>query len=236
MNASDATATRAIVASLWPRTSSGRFAWTAMEWSTFIESCGRLSISTDQADAALRNLKATSEKYPSVAGLLKAMKSASPECAEQPSVSEPTLTRADFMRKLLAASGIVVDGGDAEVLRAYWLDGLHATMRMRGDVPPHYRDDFKADAAACHVGQTEADDVWDWLVGQVVDIELDEPANKMWKGGVALREMMGRADSNTRGDGKLMPKSRPKSRNAQKRDWIARRIQIHEVIAAQEVA
>lgn len=225
MNPSDTTATMATIKNLWPRARR-----TDAEWKVLFDRILRVGIDHEQAVAALENLMATSEKYPNVAVILKALQYAAPQ-VDDAKIAEVVLSRADFMRKLLAATGIVV-GDDSEVLRAYWLDGLHATMRMRGDIPPHYQDEFKADAAACHVGQTEADDVWDWLISQVVEVELDERANKMWKSGMALREMMGRADSNSRGDGKLMPKSR----NAQKRDWIARRIQIHEVLAAQEVA
>ena len=76
MTPSDLTETRAIIQHLWPRSR-----WDDSEWSVFMERAAGLAIDSSQANAALRNLKAESDKYPTVAGLLKAMTNAAPRLA-----------------------------------------------------------------------------------------------------------------------------------------------------------
>ena len=61
----------ATIRTLWPRVK-----WGPGEWSVLDESAGRIHIDTEQATAAIRNLKATSEKYPTVAAVLGCLRRA----------------------------------------------------------------------------------------------------------------------------------------------------------------
>lgn len=60
-----------IIRSLWPRCR-----WEAEEWNLFAEKVAHIEIDAEQARAALRNLKATSDKYPTIAAVLKALANA----------------------------------------------------------------------------------------------------------------------------------------------------------------
>lgn len=60
--------------SLWPHSR-----LTDAEWSVVVEKSARFPIDTDQASAALRNLKATADGPPSVAGILGALRNATPQ-------------------------------------------------------------------------------------------------------------------------------------------------------------
>lgn len=71
MTPSERDSMAATVRNLWPRVK-----WGPGEWSVLDESAGRIHIDSEQAAAAIRNLKATSEKYPTVAAVLNALRRA----------------------------------------------------------------------------------------------------------------------------------------------------------------
>lgn len=60
-----------IVRAKWPKVK-----WAIDEWAEFDTGCARIPIDLDSAREALGNLKRNSEKYPTVAGLLKALSGA----------------------------------------------------------------------------------------------------------------------------------------------------------------
>jgi len=61
----------ATVRNLWPRVK-----WGPGEWSVLDEKSAHITIDSAQATAAVRNLKATSDKYPTVANVLGALRRA----------------------------------------------------------------------------------------------------------------------------------------------------------------
>lgn len=71
MNTGEVAAVRAKFCKLWPQSR-----WTEDEWSVVYEKAARIGIDSAQAEAAMRNLKATIDGCPSVAVLLGALKQA----------------------------------------------------------------------------------------------------------------------------------------------------------------
>lgn len=169
MNAYDIAATRRTVEGLWPRTASGRYAWTDMEWSLFVETCAGLNIEHAQAEAALRNYKASTDKYPQVGGLVRAMKGAIPQTAARgvsPRTEQPYPSVAAYRAQLRCHNvTLPEDASRADVVLAWWRQTIEFVMAFRGDVPPAYRDDFSADCIGmAGMSDRETSEQWDALM------------------------------------------------------------------------
>lgn len=61
---------------LWPRVAKPVVGWSPGEWSVLDEQAGRIQVDADQAVAAIRGLKARSDKYPTVSAMLGALRTA----------------------------------------------------------------------------------------------------------------------------------------------------------------
>lgn len=160
------------VRALWPRVK-----WGAGEWSVLEENAAHIRIDSEQVLAAIRNVKATSDKYPTVAAILAALRRAENRPAiGQASPLPPTLTRIGEMRKRMVAQGHLdfATKPASEVVVGYWHDACHRSMRARGDIPGGYEADYLSDAMeAAKMSRVEADDWWAWMLDDVKDVPID---------------------------------------------------------------
>lgn len=131
MTPSDVQATLGMVQRLWPRCKMGD-----EEWAVLGERCKSIPIDHAQAAAALRNLLATSDKYPRVALILKALSAAAPiqqrrtddERADQPIGPEYEMVR---WRRML---GLADDHPPGDLTKLWYADGFACSVRLRGFV------------------------------------------------------------------------------------------------------
>jgi len=173
MTPTQAQSVKAIVSRYWPVTKK----WTDDEWDVFGEACERLPLEVSQCDAALRHHKATVEKYPGVAALVKCLR----EVCQGPSRGASPIERDDYpnikaYRAQLLARGerLSSEAQPADVVLAWWKQTLTFIMEMRGDVPAKYRHDFMADCAnLAGIGEADAIVRWDWLMGEIIDVPVN---------------------------------------------------------------
>lgn len=162
----------AIVREKWPRVK-----WGDGEWSDFDDGLTSLPIEVEQARAALGNLKRTSDKYPTVAGLLKAISGAVP--LKHHGASPATLTSQypsvpDY-RAQLACSGIVMPdtASNADIVLAWWKQTLVFRMAAWGDIPPSRQADFAEDCRTMgRMTEIEIAEQWDDLMAYCNTIPL----------------------------------------------------------------
>jgi len=159
---------------LWPRLATPR-GWTNDEWSVFAAKCSGISVDSEQAEAALRELKGTSDKYPTVASLVKAIKgteSRKPRTAE--AVEEEVVGPRARLYRMKAHLGIDLNTSDSDTVKAWWIDGLNRAVKLRGFVPSWWAKDAHRDLMElANWGSNEADE---WLAEQEGQCPTEPPA------------------------------------------------------------
>lgn len=123
MTPSERDSMAATVRTLWPRVK-----WGPGEWSVLDESAGRIQIDSDQATAAIRNLKATSDKYPTVAAVLSALRRAENKPAIGPASPLPGVNRLPEIDR--------VDGLTSFEWRVLNDPAFRAFAKRNGQLPP----------------------------------------------------------------------------------------------------
>jgi citrate synthase len=122
---------------LWPRVMSAK-GWTKEEKALFAEKAARVHCGQDQAVAAIREYKATVEKFPQVAGLLDRLKRLNPTGTHSPTrehsdpAMHPTLAH---MVKRLRHEGNEVPTDPKATVATYWAMALGKTADLLGFVP-----------------------------------------------------------------------------------------------------
>jgi hypothetical protein len=152
-----------LIQSLWPRSK-----WSPQEWEVFQEKAVRLPIDGEQAAAAIRELKATSDKYPSVALLLAAMRGA---CQETPRGVSPVdvapYPSVSAYRAQMKCHGVVLPetASPADVVLAWWRQSIEFRMKAWGDIPNSYQYDFAQDCRTIgRMTEIEIAEWWDDLM------------------------------------------------------------------------
>lgn len=153
----------AAVQGLWPRCK-----WTADEQDVFEERVRRLNIEPDQAEAAIRNLKATSDKFPQIAHLLKALENARNRPTVQADAPRPPTTR---LTEMARRNGLHPSASPVEIVVAEWKAWGRASMKIRGECPTRYYKDFQGDMMSlARATERECDEWWYAIVESVQDV------------------------------------------------------------------
>lgn len=160
-----------LIQSLWPRSK-----WSPQEWEVFQEKAVRLPIDGEQAAAAIRELKATSDKYPSVALLLAAMRGA---CQETPRGVSPVTAvpypSVSAYRAQLKCHGLTMpdDSSPADIVLAWWKQTIVFRMAMHGDIPPERQGDFAEDCRTLgRMTEMEIAEQWDSLMLYAMELPV----------------------------------------------------------------
>ena len=143
-----------MIRKLWPRCK-----WTEDEQDVFEERAERVSIELAQAEAAIRNVKATSDKFPQIATLLKALDNARNRPVVQADAPKPTSCRLSEMARRNGLS--LVSANKVEVVVADWHGKARASVRIRGTVPDsHYREFAQDMLELARAAEREVDEWW----------------------------------------------------------------------------
>lgn len=165
---------------LWPRVMSAK-GWTKEEKALFAEKAARVHCGQDQAVAAIREYKATVEKFPQVAGLLDRLKRLNPTGTHSPTrehadpAMHPTLAH---MVKRLHHEGLPISPSEdpKNIVAHYWGMSCRITADLLGFVPADRFDGIYRDVMELwHDDHERADKAREWLIGKFAD-RLDPPA------------------------------------------------------------
>lgn len=162
-----------LVGKLWPR-----LKWTEEEQDVFEERVQRLDIEPAQAEAALRNLKATNPKFPQIADLLKALENARSRPVVQAEAPKPVSCRLSEMARRNGLS--VATANRVEIVVADWSAKLRASMRIRGHIPDSRYKEFAQDMLElARATERECDEWWFSMVEAVKHVPQERGWDRM---------------------------------------------------------
>lgn len=178
MTPSEVESCLAEIGRLWPRVMSAK-GWTRDEKALFAERAARVHCGQDQAIAAIREYKATVEKFPQVAGVLERLKrlnatgTHSPVRERTDPAMHPTLAH---MVQRLRHEGHEVPTEPKAIVATYWGMSCRITADLLGFVPSDRFDGIYRDVMEIwHDDHERADKAREWLIGRFAD-RLDPPA------------------------------------------------------------
>lgn len=130
-----------------------RLKWSGDEWGIFAEGIRRLDLDDDQAEAVIRDIKRTEERYPSVALITRRLRAAAPllavGCSPSSEFGEPFVV-AEYRRHL----GLP-EASALEVVCTYYRKAAARSVELRGYVRTSWGDAAIADLMQ-YAGQSEA--------------------------------------------------------------------------------
>lgn len=165
---------------LWPRVMSAK-GWTKDEKILFGERAARVHCSQEQAIAAIREYKATEDKFPSVAGILKCLRRLNPTGTISPPRGPEGHTlhpRLAHMVKRLHHEGLPISPSEdpKNIVAHYWGMSCRITADLLGFVPADRFDGIYRDVMEIWRDDHErADKAREWLIGRFAD-RLEPPA------------------------------------------------------------
>lgn len=163
---------------LWPRVMSAK-GWTTDEKVLFSERAAHVRCEQHQAIAAIREYKATVEKFPQVAGVLERLRRLNPTGTHSPTRdrTDPDMhPRLAHMAKRLRHEGREVPADPKALVATYWAMALGITAEILGYVPEDRFDGIYRDIMVIwHDDHERAERAREWLIGKFAD-RLNPPA------------------------------------------------------------
>lgn len=116
----------AAIQGLWPR-----MKWSADEQDLFEEKSERIQIEVKQAESAVRNLKATNPKFPTIADLLKALDNARNKSVV---VAGAPKSETCLLSEMAKRNGVPNGSDRVRIILEDWMSWARASKRTRGEV------------------------------------------------------------------------------------------------------
>lgn len=162
MTPSEYQTVRATIIRVWPRVAQRM---TETDWKIIAQKCAGLDVTPDQAEAALEELKATDEKYPSVAKFIATIRKC--EVRKIRTADEAVVESIGpgaRLAQMRLACGMGADAPDGEVVRAFHIAAARRSIEIRGYLRESWTKNAHKDLIEIgHYSPEEADE-WVFLV------------------------------------------------------------------------
>ncbi len=176
MTPSEIAQVKAMLERAYPQIAGGKWAWTADDWRVFAGGMAGVHCDLAQCQAAIDELKRSSDKFPKVSLIIPPLRKLSQngyrEAAIGQNVHRPVHCLLTEMRN---RNQMDPDAKPVQIVCAEWLKWAKLSMSVRGECPAKNFDAFRADLAelARITDEGQAMDYWDEMVERVRSVPLN---------------------------------------------------------------
>lgn len=190
MTPSEYQTVRATIIRVWPRVAQRM---TETDWKIIAQKCAGLNVSPEQAEAAMEELKATDEKYPSVAKFIATIRKCEVRRVRTAETAEvESIGPGARLAQMRAVTGLSPETPDGKIVATFYAQAAERSYTLRG----YLRECWSANAHRelvdlGHWGSDEADQ-WVFDVASRFPTDPPAPANRTdiqrWYSGVSTRK------------------------------------------------